>query len=145
VRTNIVLHLAVSSFMSQISEKEDFTTFKWNFHCECDYREWEDELLARNRIKHVDYQVDARFLKTNPPSNVEARADAAKMILLKDYTLAMGIIFEMTSDLSRKMVHRITIPAVTLKELRNKYLEGKSDDDFVELVDMWENLKAIPK
>ena len=41
------------------------------------------------------------------------------------------------------MVRRITIPAVALKELRNKYLEGKSDDDFVEVVDMWENLKRI--
>ena len=80
--------------------------------------------------------MDASFLKINPPSNVEDQADAAKMIFLKDYTLAMGIIFEMTSDLPRKMVRRITIPAVTLKELRNKYLEGKSDDDFVELVDM---------
>ena len=29
--------------------------------------------------------------------------------------------------------------------LRNKYLEGKSDDDFVELMDMWEDLKPIPK
>jgi len=89
--------------------------------------------------------VDASFLKINPLSNVEAQADAAKMILLKDYTLAMGIIFKMTSDLPRKMLRRITIPAIALKELRNKYLEGKSDVNFVELVDMWENLKPIPR
>ena len=45
--------------MSQISEKEDFTIFKWKvffgFYCEYDYREWEDELLARLRSKRVDY------------------------------------------------------------------------------------------
>jgi len=112
MRTNIVLHFAVSSIMSQISEKEDFITSKWKvffgFHCKYDYREWENELLARLRIKRVDYLADASFLKINPPSNVEAQADAAKMILLNDYTLAIGIIFEMTSDLPRKMVHRIT-------------------------------------
>ena len=84
-------------------------------------------------------------MKTKPPSNAEAQADAVKMIILKDYTLAMGIIFDMTSDLSRKMVRRMTIPSVALKELRNKYLEGKSDDDFVELMDMWESMKPIPK
>jgi len=89
--------------------------------------------------------VDESYSNIDPPTNVEARADAAKMILLKDYTLAMGIFFEMTSDLPRKMVRRITIPAFALKELRNKYLEGKSDDDFVELMDMWEDLKPIPK
>ena len=135
--------------MSQVSEKEEFTTSKWKvfsgFHCEYDYREWEDELLARLRIKRVDYLVDESYLNINQPTNAEARADAAKMILLKDYTLAMGIFFEMTSDLPRKMVRRITIPAFALKELRNKYLEGKSDDDFVELMDMWEDLKPIPK
>ena len=135
--------------MNQISEKEEFTTSKWKvfsgFHCEYDYREWEDELLARLRIKRVDYLVDENYLNINPPTNAEARADAAKMILLKDYTLAMGIFFEMTSDLPRKMVRRITIPAFALKELRNKYLEGKSDDDFVELMGMWEDLKPIPR
>ena len=67
------------------------------------------------------------------------------MILLKDYTLAMGIFFEMTSDLPQKMVRRITIPAYASRDLRNKYLEGKSDDDFVELMDMREDLKPIPR
>ena len=33
------------------------------FHCEYDYREWEDELLARLRIKRVDYLVDESYLK----------------------------------------------------------------------------------
>ncbi len=43
----------------------------------------------------------------------------------------MGIHFEMISDFPRNMVRRITIPT----------FEGKSDDDFVELMDMWEDLK----
>ncbi len=118
--------------MSQISEKEEFTTSKWKvfsgFHCEYDCREWEDELLARLRIKRVDNLVDESYLNINPPTNAEARADVAKMIFLKGYTLAMG-----------------TIPAFALKELRNKYLEGKSDDDFVELMDMWKDFKPIPR
>jgi len=42
----------------------------------------------------------------------------------KGYTLAMGIMFNIASDLPREIVRRITIPAVALKELRNKILEG---------------------
>ena len=80
MRTNIVSHFVISTIMSQISEKEEFTTSKWKvfsgFHCEYDYRKWEDELLARLRIKRVDYLVDESFLKTNPPTNAEARADS---------------------------------------------------------------------
>jgi len=82
VRTNIVSHFVIIIItMSQVSEKEEFTTSKWKvfsgFHCEYDYREWEDELLARLRIKRVDYLVDESYLNINPPTNAEARADAA--------------------------------------------------------------------
>jgi hypothetical protein len=67
------------------------------------------------------------------------------MQTLKDYNLAMSIFFDMTNDLPRKMIRRETIPFKALKDLQRKYLEGKSDDDYVELVALWENLKPIPK
>jgi len=62
--------------MSQISEKKEFTTSKWKvfsgFHCEYAYREWEDELLARLRIKRIDYLVDENYLNINTLTNAEA-------------------------------------------------------------------------
>lgn len=89
--------------------------------------------------------ISSATFDTEPPTNSEAAADEAKLRLLKDYSLAMSIFFDLTSKLPRKMIRRATVPYKALKDLREKYLEGKSDDDYVELVTLWENLKPMAK
>ena len=130
-------------------EKDDSFSTKWKvysgFQCEYNYRDWEDELMARLRLKRVDYLLLEATYNKEPPTHAQAASDEAKLQLLKDYSLAMSIFFDMTSDLPRKMIRRATVPVKKLKELRKKYLEGKSDDDYVELVSLWENLKPIAK
>ena len=130
-------------------EKDDSFSTKWKvysgFQCEYNYRDWEDELMARLRLKRVDYLLLEATYNKEPPTHAQAASDEAKLQLLKDYSLAMSIFFDMTSDLPRKMIRRATVPVKALKELRKKYLEGKSDDDYVELVSLWENLKPIAK
>ena len=131
-------------------EKDDTSTStKWKvysgFQCEHNYRDWEDELFARLRLKRIDYLVSSATYNVEPPTNQRAAADEAQLRLQKDYSLAMSIFFDMTSELPRKMIRRATVPYKALKDLREKYLEGKSDDDYVELVVLWENLKPIAK
>lgn len=110
------------------------------------YRDWEDEAMARLGLKNVLYLLqDPAYATAEPPTQAEASADDAKMQLLKDYNLAMSILFNMTSDHPRKIVRRATVPQKALKNLREKYLEGKSDDDFVEVLKLWEGLKPIGK
>ena len=102
-------------------------------------------LIAKLRLKRVDYLMTDTYANLEPPSHSDATANAAKLLLQKDYSLAMSIIFDMTSELPRKMIRRATIPMNALTDLCEKYLEGKSDDDYVELTKLWENLKPIPK
>ena len=131
-------------------EKDDTSSStKWKvysgFQCEHNYRDWEDELFARLRLKRIDYLVSSATYDVEPPTNAEAAADEAQLRLQKDYSLAMSIFFDMTTELPRKMIRRVTVPFKALTALRAKYLEGKSDDDYVELVTLWENLKPIAK
>ena len=74
------------------SEKDDITYTKWKvyscFHCEFDYREWEDVLIARHRLKRVDYLMTDAYANLETPSHSVATANAAKLILQKDYSLA---------------------------------------------------------
>ena len=132
-----------------MSSERDDTSTKWKvysgFQCEYDYRDWEDELLARLRLKRLDYLLEPSYANVEPPTHSEAEADAAKLQTKKDYCLVMSNFFDMTSDLPRKMIRRATIPLKALNDLCEKFLEGKSDDDYVELVGMWENLKPVPK
>jgi len=115
------------------SERGDTQT-KWKvfsgFQCDYDYRDWEDELMARFRLKRVDDLLELAYANVEPRTHSEAEADEAKLQTKKDYSLAMSIFFDMTSDLPRNII------------LRDKYHEGKSDDDYVE---RGENLKPVPK
>ena len=90
-----------------------------------DYYDWDDKLLARLCLKPVDYLLEPSYANVEPPTHSGAEANAAKLQTKKDYSLAMSIFFDMTSDLPREMIHRETIPLKALKDLREKYLEGK--------------------
>ena len=62
------------------------------------YRDWEDELFARLRLKRIDYLVSSATYNVEPPTNQRAAADEAQLRLQKDYSLAMSIFFDMTSE-----------------------------------------------
>ena len=91
-------------------EKDDTSTStKWKvysgFQCEHNYRDWEDELFARLRL--IAYLVSSATYNVEPPTNQRAAADEAQLRLEKDFSLAMSIFFDMTSELPRKMIRTV--------------------------------------
>ena len=69
------------------------------------YSKWEDEFITRLCLKRVNYLMTNAYVNQEAPSHSEAVADALKLLLQKAYSLAMSIIFDMTSELPRKMIH----------------------------------------